>query len=272
MFEGSTLALITTIGAKSKKRRTSPLAFMTIDDTPVVVASALGSDKNPGWYHNLIAHPVVTVEDGSDTYAAVAHVPTGNERDLIFDRVVALDSGFLEYQSSTSRTIPVVRLQRLPQGRWTRGLGDFLKDGHDWLRNKLEELVQQVEGESTTPASSQEAVESIVSSLDRRCDEFCASLTEHHTGEDNGAFVMIAKEYPGMKNTVQSLAVQHLSIKGKLPRLRENLLNLAVDTSDRSARMLFFAQFREELEQHFLYEERTIVPVLNSLAPDPTLQ
>jgi deazaflavin-dependent oxidoreductase (nitroreductase family) len=112
-FEGSTLALLTTIGARSGKPRTSPLAYLIIDGTPVVVASAMGADKHPAWYHNLLKNPVVTVEYGTETYKAVAAAPTGAARDALFAKVVAADPGFGAYQEKTTRPIPVVTLTRI---------------------------------------------------------------------------------------------------------------------------------------------------------------
>jgi deazaflavin-dependent oxidoreductase (nitroreductase family) len=112
-FEGSALALLTTVGARTGKPRTSPLAYLTIDGQPVVVASAAGADKNPDWYHNIRKHPVVTVETGRETYEAIAAVPTGAERDALFAEVVAVAPGFGEYQRKTTRPIPVVTLSRI---------------------------------------------------------------------------------------------------------------------------------------------------------------
>jgi deazaflavin-dependent oxidoreductase (nitroreductase family) len=112
-FEGAALALLTTVGARTGKLRTSPLAYLTIDGQPVVVASAMGADKHPDWYHNILRNPAVTVEIGSETYQAVAAVPTGAERDALFARVVAEEPGFGDYQRKTTRRIPVVTLTRI---------------------------------------------------------------------------------------------------------------------------------------------------------------
>ena len=57
MFEGSTLLLLTTIGARTGVRRTSPLGCMPDGDRVLVFASAASSPTNPGWFHNLVANP-----------------------------------------------------------------------------------------------------------------------------------------------------------------------------------------------------------------------
>jgi len=146
-FEGSALALLTTIGARTGTPRTSPLAYLIIDGRPVVVASAMGADKNPDWYHNILANPLVTVETGRQTYEAVATAPAGADRDDLFARVVAENPGFGDYQRKTTRPIPVVTLTRIDQSGvdWTRGLGDFLVESHDWLRAELTGLRRQVD-------------------------------------------------------------------------------------------------------------------------------
>ena len=74
-FEGGDLLLLTTVGAKSGLEQTSPLAYIRDESRLLVVGSAGGSPSHPAWYRNVLAHPMVRVEVGSETYAAVA-VPT----------------------------------------------------------------------------------------------------------------------------------------------------------------------------------------------------
>ena len=114
---GARLVLLTTVGARTGRPRTSPLAYLTIAGQTVVVASAMGADKHPDWYHNILKNPAVTVETGRETYEAVAAAPAGAERDALFAEVVAAEPGFGEYQQRTSRRIPVVTLTRIdPSG------------------------------------------------------------------------------------------------------------------------------------------------------------
>ncbi len=113
-FEGSRLILLTTEGARSGVPRTNPLGFLA--DGPgriLVIASAGGAPKNPEWFHNLRANPAVTVEDGRETYQAVARPLAGPERDEAFARAVADDPGWADYQAKAGRTIPVVALTRV---------------------------------------------------------------------------------------------------------------------------------------------------------------
>jgi deazaflavin-dependent oxidoreductase (nitroreductase family) len=82
------------------------------EDRIAVIASNAGATNNPAWYHNLLAHPEVTVEVGTETYEAIAVPAQGEERDRLYARAVEIAPGFAEYQAGTSRVIPVVVLQR----------------------------------------------------------------------------------------------------------------------------------------------------------------
>jgi deazaflavin-dependent oxidoreductase (nitroreductase family) len=112
-FANAPLLLLTTVGAKSRLRRTTPLVYLADGDRCVVFASMGGAPNNPGWYHNLVAHPRVTVEVGAEKYEADAIVATGAERDELFDRQASLRPNYAEYQAKTTRQIPVVILRRV---------------------------------------------------------------------------------------------------------------------------------------------------------------
>jgi deazaflavin-dependent oxidoreductase (nitroreductase family) len=111
MPNGSRLLLLTTTGAKSGQQRVNPLAFTRDGDRYVVIASKGGYPSNPDWYHNLVAHPEVTVEADGQRFRARAVVTEGAERERLFDAQAALMPNFAEYQTKTSRTIPVVVLE-----------------------------------------------------------------------------------------------------------------------------------------------------------------
>jgi deazaflavin-dependent oxidoreductase (nitroreductase family) len=112
MFEGASLVLLTTTGAKSGKQHTNPLAQVTIDGRMVIVASAAGADKHPAWFHNLSKNPGVQIESGTETFAATAVVPGRAERDRLWPEVVAQGPGYGDYQTKTTRVIPIVFLDR----------------------------------------------------------------------------------------------------------------------------------------------------------------
>lgn len=114
MFEGASMILIHHVGAKTGAKRVSPLVyFPEPDGSLIIIASKGGAPDNPAWYHNLKAHPKIDVEVGTETFSVVAEEVTGEERDRIWERVVAEAPGFGEYQRKTSRMIPVLRLTRV---------------------------------------------------------------------------------------------------------------------------------------------------------------
>jgi deazaflavin-dependent oxidoreductase (nitroreductase family) len=111
-FAGAPLLLLTSTGAKTGTQRTNPMMYLADGSRLVVFASKAGAPTNPDWYHNLVAHPAATVEVGTDRFAVTARVVSGAERDELYERQSALYPGFGEYQANTSRTIPVIALER----------------------------------------------------------------------------------------------------------------------------------------------------------------
>ena len=111
-FEGAPMLLLHTTGAKTGKERVNPLVYATDGDNLVVFASKAGAPTHPDWYHNLVANPDVTAEVGTDTVAMRARVAEGDERERVWSRQIQVMPGFAEYQANTSRTIPVVVLER----------------------------------------------------------------------------------------------------------------------------------------------------------------
>jgi deazaflavin-dependent oxidoreductase (nitroreductase family) len=114
MFSGAPMLLLTTTGARSGQQRTTPLVHTRDGDRIVVIASKGGAPTSPAWYHNLVANPTVTVELGTEKFPAKATVVTGAERDRLFAAQAALMPNFAEYETKTTRKIPVVVLERLP--------------------------------------------------------------------------------------------------------------------------------------------------------------
>jgi deazaflavin-dependent oxidoreductase (nitroreductase family) len=111
-FDGRPLLLLTTIGARTRQRRTTPMMYIPDDDRLLVVASNAGAPAHPDWYHNLVAHPQVTVEIGPETYEATASVLEGAERERLWATIVAQYPFFAEHQAKISRRIPVIALER----------------------------------------------------------------------------------------------------------------------------------------------------------------
>jgi deazaflavin-dependent oxidoreductase (nitroreductase family) len=106
------LILLTTRGAKSGETRVYPLMSVPYGEDYLAVASKGGAPKNPQWYYNLLAHPDVTVETGTETFQATARLLSGEERRQAFARAAEIFSPYGEYQKKTSREIPVFLLER----------------------------------------------------------------------------------------------------------------------------------------------------------------
>jgi deazaflavin-dependent oxidoreductase (nitroreductase family) len=112
-FEGFPLLLLHTTGARSGAERVNPVAYQALDDGRwAVFASKGGAPDNPDWFFNLKAHPEVTIEIGTETFAAQARVLEGDERTVVWEEQKRLAPGFADYETKTDREIPVVELTR----------------------------------------------------------------------------------------------------------------------------------------------------------------
>jgi deazaflavin-dependent oxidoreductase (nitroreductase family) len=106
----SPLLLLHHRGAKSRVERVNPVAYLDDGGRYVIFASNAGAPTNPGWYHNLKAHPDTTIEVGSDTVAVRAGEARGEERERLFAAQARRSPQFAEYQQNTDRLIPVIVL------------------------------------------------------------------------------------------------------------------------------------------------------------------
>ncbi len=115
-FAGANLLLLHTTGAKSGRRRVSPLAYFRIDGKLIIIGSFAGAPVSPAWVHNLRANPQAHIEvaapPGVQAFDVAARELPTDERDEIFDKVTAAAPGFAEYQAKTSRVIPLFELIR----------------------------------------------------------------------------------------------------------------------------------------------------------------
>jgi len=112
-FLGRDVLVLTTKGAKSGEQRSTPLVYTRDNEHHVIVASKGGAPTNPHWYHNLTAHPVVTVETGGEKFQARANVMDGDEYERLYKQHADINPGFWDYRKKTSRKIPVIVLERL---------------------------------------------------------------------------------------------------------------------------------------------------------------
>ena len=106
-LKGRPVILLTTIGAKTGKIRKTPLMRVEHDGDYAVVASLGGAPKHPVWYHNIVAHPRVELQDGTVTKEYDAREVLGDEKAVWWERAVATWPDYAEYQTKTDRQIPV---------------------------------------------------------------------------------------------------------------------------------------------------------------------
>ncbi len=112
-MRGMPIILLTSVGAQSGKLRKTPLMRVEHDGECAVVASLGGAPKNPVWYNNLKKHPHVELQDGPQKADYNAREVSGTERDLWWERAVAAYPDYADYQTKTTRQIPVFVLTRI---------------------------------------------------------------------------------------------------------------------------------------------------------------
>lgn len=112
-FKGRDLVILSTRGAKSGELRENPLVYSKDGERIVIIASKGGAPTHPSWFHNLQAHPDVTIEVGGEKFKARAHVPDGEEYERLYRQHADINPNFYDYRTKTTRQIPVVVLEKL---------------------------------------------------------------------------------------------------------------------------------------------------------------
>lgn len=248
-FEGARLILLTTTGARTGARHTVPLAYLPDGGERIlVIGSAGGSPRHPAWFHNLVANPTVTVEDGLFSYEALATVLTGTERDEVFARAVEADRGWADYETRSSRTLPVVALTETG-GREPRAnsFGEGLRLIHDAFRRELATI--RKEFAASGPGLGVQ--------LRVNCLTVCQGLRFHHQVEDDHMFGTVGERYPELAPAIERLRAEHVAIAGLIEDLQR-----AVSTG--TGGQTEVERLVDELEAHLTYEEEQIVPLLDT--------
>jgi deazaflavin-dependent oxidoreductase (nitroreductase family) len=110
---GLPVVIVTSIGARSRALRKTPLMRVEHEGRYALVASLGGGPRHPVWYHNLRAHPHVELQDGPVKVDYLAREVTGSERDDWWTRAVAAFPMYADYQEKTDRIIPVFVLESM---------------------------------------------------------------------------------------------------------------------------------------------------------------
>lgn len=248
MFEGVTLALLTTTGARSGRRHTTPLTYLRDGERLLVFASNAGDPNHPAWYHNVLADPRVTIEVGTRSYAGIARPLRGEERDRMYALQSELVPAYADYQRQTARVIPVIALHDADRAG---AIGDHLVQVHAELRGQLAAVRASLPDGGPVPE--------LAAQLRTHCLTVCDALGEHHTNED-GVFPRLQGLFPGLGPTLDRLRREHVAVA----RLKDELRGL-LDDPDRFRTE--FDRMSAELEAHFAYEEEQLVAVLSAVSP-----
>ncbi|WP_149203235.1 nitroreductase family deazaflavin-dependent oxidoreductase [Actinotalea subterranea] len=109
-LRGVPIIVMTSVGARSGNLRKTPLMRVEHDGEYVVVASKGGAPTHPTWYHNLVAHPRVELQDGAVRKDYDVRELSGDERAVWWERAVAVWPDYATYQTKTTRLIPLFLL------------------------------------------------------------------------------------------------------------------------------------------------------------------
>ena len=114
--QGLQVLLLTTIGRKTRRERTTPLGYFIDDGNYIITASNAGLDTHPGWFHNLRANPHVKIEIKDRQLEAEAEVAAPEKRRALWSQLISLSPWYANYPQKTTREIPVVILHPLKNG------------------------------------------------------------------------------------------------------------------------------------------------------------
>jgi deazaflavin-dependent oxidoreductase (nitroreductase family) len=104
---GIPVIVVTSRGAKSGNVRKFALMRVEHEGEYALVASMGGQPQNPGWYHNLVAEPLVEIQDGPEPHDYTTDIVTGDERRIWWERAVEVFPTYSDYEAKTDRVIPV---------------------------------------------------------------------------------------------------------------------------------------------------------------------
>lgn len=110
-IQGMKVVVLTMLGRRSGRPRRVPLMRVEHDGVYAAVASKGGAPEHPHWYHNLLAHPELLLQDGTTTSRRTARLATDAEREQWWPRCVEAFPPYAEYEEKTARVIPLFLLE-----------------------------------------------------------------------------------------------------------------------------------------------------------------
>ncbi|MCB5164205.1 nitroreductase/quinone reductase family protein [Streptomyces bambusae] len=272
-FEGGDLLLLTTVGARSGTEHTVPLGYVRDGGVLFVIGSAGGADRHPAWYHNLLAHPMVRVELGTEEFEAVAVPAEGEQHARLFAAAVRTAPGYGDYQRQTRRVLPVVMLQSagVQAQAAATNMAEKLVEIHGWLRAQLghvrDEATAHFAARAAHRGKGAPPAPGLGLQLRQHCLAFCESLEFHHTAEDAHVFPALEAQYAHLAAPLARLREEHRTVA----RIKAELLALlgGIAESEAEPFLADLDRMARELTAHLDYEEESLIPVLAEIPFPP---
>jgi deazaflavin-dependent oxidoreductase (nitroreductase family) len=103
-------AVLETYGARTGALRRNNVIYFHDGEDVIITASHAGADRNPGWFYNLVANPLVTF--GGNPMRATVVEDEGEQERLcaLADRVFPAFARFRRVAAAAGRSVPIIRL------------------------------------------------------------------------------------------------------------------------------------------------------------------
>jgi deazaflavin-dependent oxidoreductase (nitroreductase family) len=105
------VVVVTHVGAKSGRTRSSALLYFTDRGLVILLASSFDESRNPAWYHEGEANPFVTLYGRGIRGRFIAEEIYDAERDCVFERAKDAVDPYGQYEQAAapqSRCVPVI--------------------------------------------------------------------------------------------------------------------------------------------------------------------
>lgn len=106
-----TILLLHSVGRRSGKPHVIPISYFQMDGFYFLIGSNWGRPQNAGWYYNLLAQPLTTIEVRGQELTVRASLAEGAEYDRLWQRAVKRYPPYEHYRENTNRHIPIVKLK-----------------------------------------------------------------------------------------------------------------------------------------------------------------
>jgi len=205
----------------------------------------------------------VQVEIGTASFAAIAVPAEGARRERLFAHVMRAVPGYGDYQTQTSRVLPVVALERAEPEAGARplevnNLADKLMEVHTWLRSQLRHVSAEADAHFAARAAHQGPGEPPAPGLGLQIRQHCLAFC---------LFPAIAHHNPHLRDAVDRLSDEHRTVA----RIQGELVVLLadIDAADPRHFRTELDRMSEELTAHLAYEEESLLPVLAEIPWPP---